>query len=483
VDPAPAAVPPGGAPPGPSGTPPASRPALKGDQISLMFHEGGNLLSRATTTGHAVATLPSEGGARTITAPWLDLQLGSDGSTVIGIDARPVVNVQLPSSGDTPARTIDAGTLAARGRDGRGLQSARFDAADGGVVTFSERPAGRDGAPTTARSRVLVLALAGNLGALTSAEFRQGVVFNSRGSEARGEWALYHAERETLDLKRQSGDAASPFVTQDTLWVAAPSITLGLAADDVDARGGVATRVQPGATGGRQAPSLFDATRVVFGAADTLKYGGTPRVATYTGTSAAPAELRQEDGTIVAGEVIVVDDETGTLTATRQVRTRFRATEGAGPQSTARIYTTTSDAFDYRDETRLGVHRGAPATLESEGRRVDAAVIELHLARESQALDRLVATGAGAPVYARLDKDHEAIGDRLEYTAATGVYVLTGKPVEVVGPDSEGKGCYKTVGVMARFERETRQASWPVLPDGRHQNAATVTWPCGKPIR
>jgi hypothetical protein len=111
---------------------------------------------------------------------------------------------------------------------------------------------------------------------------------------------------------------------------------------------------------------------------------------------------------------------------------------------------------------------------------IEASEIEMFMAREAQALERLIAS---TNVFATLDRDHEARGGRLEFTAATGMYVLTGKPVEVLAPSEDGQGCFKTVGVLAHFNRETRQVAWPALPDGRQQGVQTVQWPCGKSIR
>jgi lipopolysaccharide export system protein LptA len=460
--------------------PDGARAVMRGDQISLSFQPAANILSRSTLTGNATATLA---GGRTIAAPWLDIVLAADGTTVVGIDARPAVTVTLPASGDVPDRRIDAATLAARGAEGRGLESARFDAAAGGRVRFTERST-RSGTErqTTALSRVLVLLLDGSLDAVTDAEFRGSVDFRSGDSKATGEWGKYNAKTETLELTQQAGDVTKPVVEQEGLWVSAPVVTLGVNTQNLHARGGVATRFRPAAGRNGRSRSLFEAERDVIGAADTLAYDGASRGATYTGSATAPAELRQDDGSTVTGEVIVVDDAKGRLTATRQVRTRFRAAE-AGPDGSAGaapgLYVVTSDAFEYDDDTRRAVHRGAPAKLDSDGRMVEGQEIVMFMARESQALERLTAAGK---VFAIFDKDHEAKGDRLEFTAATGLYVLTGKPVEVVAPAEQG-GCHRTVGAVAHFNRETRLVSWPALPDGRDRGVQSEPWTCGKSIR
>ncbi|MEZ5320425.1 MAG: hypothetical protein R2752_23700, partial [Vicinamibacterales bacterium] len=393
--------------PSPNGT--GARPAMEADGISLGFGAGTHALERATLTGRAVATVA--GGER-IEAPWLDLGLADEGATVTSMDAKPEVHVTLPPSGTAPARQIDAALLAARGTAGKGLTSARFDGDGGSPVRFAEQPAaGSSAPPTTAESRVLVLALEGGLDSVRQAEFREQVRFTSGETEALADLAKYDAPRRSLELDTVTGGrgaaSAPPQVTQTDLWVSARTITLGIDSHDLEARDGVSTRLKPGQEG-RRGSALFDGTQDLVGASDRLSYRASDGHAEYRGSAETPARLSQRDGSAVDGETIVLDDAKGTLSAKGHVRTRFLVAEtpAEGQPAAAPVpYVATGETFDYAEDTRTATWNGAPATLESTDRHIDARRIVVRLKAESKTLEHLEASTG---VYATLEGDYEA---------------------------------------------------------------------------
>lgn len=465
------------APGGPGDPAAAAKPplsAMRADAITLAFHDMTNVVSRSTMTGNGVATMT---GGRRVAAPWMDFATAADGTTVTSIDARPAVRVDVPAGGGTPARVIEAGVLAARGQAAKGLTSARFDAPEGGLVLFRELAA--NGRGIEGRSRVLVLALNGGLEAIDQAEFRDAVVFQSEnGTRAEGSQAVYRVAAHVLRLERRGRESAraaepQPSVAQDGLHVRADVVTVGVESRDLDAKGEVVSRSAPSANAGRRPTAIFEEGKDVLGVADSLAYVATTRVATYRGTSAVPARVSQADGSQITGDVIVVDDTKGSLSARRRVEASFAVTDAT--------YRLTGDEFDYADDTRRATARGGPATLQSTDRNIEATHIALTIERESRRLEALTATER---VYTTLDRDYEATGDRLDYDAAADEYILTGAIVEVRGPDEGRKGCLKsTGGTLARFHRASRQVSWPARPDGRPQRVMTESWPCEKSIR
>ncbi len=75
------------------------------------------------------------GAGRQIAAQTLDIAMAPDGMTPTALTGRESVQLTFPAAADTPARTIQAAQIDAKGEADRGLTSARFK----GDVMFRER--------------------------------------------------------------------------------------------------------------------------------------------------------------------------------------------------------------------------------------------------------------------------------------------------------------------------------------------------------
>ena len=77
---------------------PANQPAMSADEISMGFHPDGQTLQHARLTGQAVLTLRDANISRSIKASMIDLSTGTDGRTLVGLNAADRVIVELPAS-------------------------------------------------------------------------------------------------------------------------------------------------------------------------------------------------------------------------------------------------------------------------------------------------------------------------------------------------------------------------------------------------
>src|SRR4030095_6784673 len=104
------------------------------------------------------------------------LVTGPDGQTLTSLQAKENVEVVLPPTAEAPGRTIRAPSLVAGGDEKNGLKTALFEG-DVVFVSHSHAGKGKPGVDRTGRSKRLTLDLNGQLGAISSAEFRDSVTF------------------------------------------------------------------------------------------------------------------------------------------------------------------------------------------------------------------------------------------------------------------------------------------------------------------
>jgi LPS export ABC transporter protein LptC len=422
--------------------------AMSARDIDLTYAPDGRTLQQARLVENAVAQFGAEGGARRISAAAIDMTMGPDGSTINGLNATQNVTLDLPAAADAPARRITSATLNAQGPNG--LQTATF----AGGVTYREiKPAGRRGAPPPseriARSLRLIVQTQPGLGALQQADFRGNAHIEDGATVADAPRALHQVAQDSFDLSLSPGDPGPPPSLNDgrvLVYARAINFTIGtkkLRAEN-DVRSSVhPTRAEPEKKGaapnqgrGRgttpteasHMPSMLAQDQPVSVTANKMEYDGGTGVATYTGQ----AKLWQ-DQTQVQGDVIVVDDQNGNLTARGHVRTVmfFDEVDAKTSKKQSVQTTATGDSMVYEDAKRIATYTTGPTAqahlVGSEGD-VTAEQIQLFLKEGSKELDRAEADGKVTVI----EGFRTATGQHLTYTPANETYVMTGTPVEVV---------------------------------------------------
>ena len=436
-------------------------PAMRADNITLAFQPDGRTLQHSTLTGRAVLTMREDGLSRSIRGSWVDVYTGRDGRILTRLDARDQVVVDLPASGTAPGRTITATTLSATGADPKGLTAARFD----GRPRFEER-SGTQGAPTlrTGTAEVLILALDGGLDAITKAEFRQSAKFQDGDLAAEGDVAVYDEVNGVLNLRPGTGTAARRSrVMAPDFAVDGQTIDLFLDSHNLTAKGSVATRSSGKPAEGDARPSrsgLLTDDEPVYGSADVLEYARGSGTAVYTGSTKAPARLRQDQTEIAATKIRVVD-ATGNLEATGRVDSVLifaPSTAAEGTPAAPQRYRIVAEALVYEDAKRTATYRGQPAMMTSGDGLTEGQVLTLILGEATRTLERMTVE---TNVYAKMSGGYEADGDTLVYRAGTDVYVITGRPARVKSPNSSGEGCLLTKNLTLELNRQTGSVRSP----------------------
>ncbi len=454
-------------------------PRMEGEAIDLLFHPDGQTVQRATLVTAAVVSL----GKDVLRAPWIDLELAGDGVTVIRLDARDKTHVDLAAAGESPARTIDARTLSATGAAKTGLTSATFD----GGVLFAELPgAGRGGGPPLkGTSRTLVLALAGDLGAVDAAEFLREVELTDGVVTARADAVRHDIAKNRLSLRL--GDKTSkvrPSVEDERVRLTGDAVDVNIETHDVHATGTAETRTRPQPKGASDASSLFDRSKPILGSAAEVTYVHKSGRVTYKGSARQLARVYQEKNDVKAEE-ITLEDASQNLTARRRVDTTLELAAPIDGSSPARPteYRITSDELDFDQAERRATFRGPLVELRGAEEQAEGRALEFRLAADSRTVSGFTITG---DVFARLSSGHEAVGDRLVFDAATGVYTLTGadKAARVKSPPESGSGadanCALQTGLALVFDRKNDvvRSSGPGGPV-----SSTTRIPCSQSIR
>ncbi len=447
-------------------------PAMNGDAIDLVLRPDGRTLHRSTLMTAASVVLGTEG----LRAPWIDLELAPDGSTVTRLDAKDGVHVDVAASAEAGARAIDARTLKGTGNEKVGLTSARFE----GDVRFGEAATAPNGAAVKSTSRVLVLTLAGGLGAIESAEFLGDVTFTDGVVNATAERAIYNAKKDSLDLRPGAKPRPRPSVQDARVHLTADAVDLNTQTHDVRATGSSETQLlpekspKPGAEG-----ALFDRSKPVRGAAPAVQYSSTTGRATDTANATVRARVWQ-DANDVTADTITLDDATQNLTARGRVVTVLEMTPLNAP-STAKpeLYRIRSEEADFDQTARRATFKGKPVEFSSADRTTEGHSLEIRLAPKTRAVDGFTFVG---DVLSRLPEGREALSDRLVYEAATEIYTLTGdgKLALLKAPSGDQSGqCSLMRGRTVTIDQRTKE----VVTDGGGSNTATTKIPCSTVLR
>src|SRR5712691_3578203 len=104
---------------------------LTGRDMDLTYAADGETLQHAVIVGNAVLKLAGQKGkpGREIDAGILDVTLGPDGTTPIALVGKDAVQLLFPAEDKTPARTIKAASLEAKGEAKGGITNAVFTGA------------------------------------------------------------------------------------------------------------------------------------------------------------------------------------------------------------------------------------------------------------------------------------------------------------------------------------------------------------------
>jgi lipopolysaccharide export system protein LptA len=454
---------------------------MRAKDIDLAYAEDGRTLQTAKLVENASVQLPGEKGkqGRRIAGKAMDIAMAPDGATVTNLAANENVQVDLPPDGDTPARRIRSAALMATGTAGAGIQAATFL----GNVEFKEARAASGNLAVidrNARSERMDVKTKPGFGDLESAEFHGNVHFTDGAqTTADAPMAVYSIARDTLDLSPGQGDKGSgQHVSDGRISVEAKAIQMGLTNQKMKAdtnvrsvmtpQSGKPAPAKPGAPGQPPAktdpadpvkmPSLLKQDEPVNVKSNRLDYDGASSLATYEGN----ATLFQTDTTIKADK-IVLDDKTGNLHATTNVKSTMILTEGddkpaagktpaskapapAAKPADTRPTITVADELLYEDAKHQATYTGNAHMSGPDGD-VTADKIVLFLAEQGGQLERAEADGN---VVTR-QETRRAYGKHLTYLAKDGLYTMTGTPVKLY--EQKPADCRITEGTTLVFDR------------------------------
>ena len=455
----------------------ASIDEMKARDITLDYTDDGKTLEASKLAGEASVAMKGtgEGPGRRIEGEVVDVTLAPDG-TLTSVTARPGqgrhVQLDLPATADSPAKTITAQTLDGTGQPGKGLTHVVLER----DVLYSEGPlrsgtaaADKQTGMRTARSQRLEASLADD--AVTEATFSGETTFEEAGLKACAARAGYNPRKGTLALSGATR-AGAPMVADEQLAIEAMTIDVALETRKMTAlgsqtqnlttfmRSSKVQRCRPSTErpasqrGANNVPRLLKsdtATTIIVsaeepaGRAPRLEYDSEKGVAVYTG---GRATLTQEDTSIVANR-LVLDQNTADLTATGTAITRMRIddkmNEGRGHE------------VRYLDKTRELTYSSQPKTpgaevsLRSPGEStLRAGNIVIILAAKENKAETVRARGN----VRLLDGPQNVTGTSLDYTASNEQFVVRGergKPAAAASLE-DGK-CRNSVADSIRFHK------------------------------
>jgi lipopolysaccharide export system protein LptA len=455
--------------------------SINARDISLDYTEDGKTLEGVKMAGAATAAMAGESGrpGMQIAGETVDLTIAADGK-LTGVVAREKVRLQLPARQDAPPRTITAQTLDGTGEAGKGLTRVTF-ATD---VRFSEEPLRAQPAATekqgglrTAQSQKLEASLAD--AAVTTAMFTGNVTFEETGLKACAAQADYQPQQGTLALKGATKEGA-PVVAEEQVTIEGQTIDVGLDTRRMTAHGNVTTwmrwpsmrRCRPATSraaedqGASKVPGLLNAQAPLMIKAPSLEYDSRKGTAIYSGGSAT---LDQGDETSISGERIAIDQTNGDLTVTGNAISRLMLDD--------QLTTGRGHEIRYTDAKRLITYTSAPkagstavSLTSGPESQLQAGSIDITLNAKDNALDKMTAVRN-----VRVVEGPNTVtgGSALNYSAATGQYVITGggmNPVSIVQRDADG--CRQYTGRAITFYKDKDKG---VVIDGQQmRNAATA---------
>jgi lipopolysaccharide export system protein LptA len=439
--------------------------------IDLNYAPDGRTLQSTRQMEGSVIELPGAAGAaaKRIRGTTIETVLSPDGATVINLNAQEKVQVEIPAEGESPARTIRSATLHAAGPPDQGLQNAVFE---GGIEFDERRPAvGKSPAVERhARSARLIVDTKPGFGAIERADFRGHAHFEDRDVSADAPRALYSIDRDQLDLSPfENEPGKGPLLNNTQLTVQARNIHLSPSTQKLKADTDVRSTIKPrqaaaanatpsAAPAGRgnaaapaqpdtRLPAMLKQDQPVNVTSNRLDYDGTAE-ATYTGSA-----ILWQDKSRIEAETIVINDDSGNLTAKGNVRSTMML-QDEDPKTKVRKLTetrATADNLVYVDAKRLATYTSTgntPASVKSLQGDMSGKIIELFLRENGNELDHAV---LDTNVAVKLTNMF-ATGNHHVYTAETDTHVMTGNPVISVQKDEKGS-CKQTLSSTLTYRR------------------------------
>lgn len=441
---------------------PQSLEAMTATDINLAYAEDGRTLRQAVLAENARVQFRGTGSAgRRLGAQLIDLQLDADGTTLTGLSASDAVELSLPASGATPTRVITGKTLNGVGSPGRGLTGATF--AD--TVVFTETRAAARGVTAlnrTVSSDTLDLITAGTLDQIERATFEGTVTVRDEARTATAPRMVYRTGTGDITLTAE-GTPQFARVDDAAGSVQARVVNIVNDGDDFLAETDVRSVIK-GGTAGPERPSLFKADQPVNVTSTKLERTGT--AATYSGD----AQIWQ-GATSIKGQTIVLDEDSGNLTATGTVRTVLELEEANATTGTPErsMTTGTSERLVYTDKDRTAVFTEKARLVNVRDGDLKAVRIEVFLLEDGRQVERLEAYDT---VSLRTPTRH-GTGARLSYFPKDGRYVMSGTPVNVF--EQLPNECRETTGRTLTFYRDVDT----ITVDG-NQSTRTQTRTTGK---
>ncbi|HEY7287545.1 MAG TPA: LPS export ABC transporter periplasmic protein LptC [Vicinamibacterales bacterium] len=427
---------------------------MSGADMTLNYAPDGQSLQHALVVGEASVQLAGEGSApgRQIAAQTLDITMGPDGTTPIGLQGRDAVQLTFPPEPGTPGRTIRAAQIDARGEPGRGITRATFT----GGVQFRERGGQIDRAASSAQ---LEVAMKPGMAAIDEARFLHNVRFEQGQLAAFAAAARYDTVKGSLELTGSEPGQLTPRTINERIAVDATRIDVVLEGPQVKAAGSVKSTLQPAKAGtdssDTKLPSMLKQDQPVTVVADNLLYDGAASLATYTGN----AKLFQVDTTI-KGDSMVIDEKKGDLSASGHTMTStLREQEDKDKKKTKTQSTGTSDDLKYEDGPRRMTYTGSAHLVGPEGD-MSAQKIELYLAPGGDDVERAEGYAAPNDKLTLREVTRTTTGARMTYTAEKETYVVTGAPATLI--DECGR---ETIGKTLTFVKSADT----IVADGNQQ--------------
>jgi lipopolysaccharide export system protein LptA len=194
-------------------------------------------------------------------------------------------------------------------------------------------------------------------------------------------------------------------------------------------------------------PAMLKQDKPVNVTSNRLEYDGVSQ-ATYSGKA-----LLWQDRSRISADTIIVNDQSGNLTARTDVRTTMML-EDEDPKTKVKTPTETkvsADLLVYEDAKRLAAYTGRDTTqarLTSAQGDITGDRIDLYLKEGGNELERAESDGK---VAVKLELLY-ATGAHIVYTAATDTHVLTGQPVVAIQKDEKG-ACTRSEGTILTYRR------------------------------
>jgi lipopolysaccharide export system protein LptA len=426
---------------------------MQGRDINLTYAEDGRTLQHALLVGQGRIAMAASGAAtgQELTGETLDITLAADGA-VTQLLGRDNVRVTIPATAGAAAREVTSQTLTASGTGGQTLNDMVFET----NVVYREDVPGAD--PRVVRSRTLHARLAED-STINTANFTGGFAFQHGALRAESTEAAYDVKKGTLNL-RGPDTAKPPSMRNERVDLRnAQTIDVTLSPLSIVATGQVRAVFAPGRKEGERGTTVFSPKEAIVVVCDKLTFDDASGLGVYTGT---PANVFQDSGNMIRGNVISMNEKAGTLQATGNVVTSLpiagTAAEGAKGNSTGR-----AGQFEFDDAKRRAVFITSAQLNGAQGN-LRANRIELTLLDKSNDLQQMQAQGN---VEVILD-DRTATGETLVYHPTDERYVLNGTPVRM------RRECQESAGRTLTFFR----ASERVVVDGNESRAQTTGGKC-----